>query len=635
MTYPNLMKPLRVGSVLFKNRLFSAPQGLHAMQDRETYPPEAVIANISAKARGGAAQVTCHTTSAASRTDGSGADTDYDIFDPVSRRFVAQMAEEIHFYDAVASMELNFLTQPEGYDVCDGLIGMDGCPTKAITEELMRQMADSYAEQALLCRELGYDMVMLHMGYQFSLPARFLSPAMNRRTDEYGGTAENRARFPILICDAIKAACGKDFPIEIRMSGSEETVGGITLEDAEAYAQALVGHADLLQIHGPNGTASHCMGFQEPQPFVEWAGRIKGAVPDMGIVAIGGFQRPEAAEEAIAAGKADAVSIGRGWIADPLLGVKAAEGRSEDIVPCVKCMRCHDTACIEKVVYRCSVNPEIGLEHKLARLVPAPGSPKRVAVVGGGPAGMYAALLARRRGHAVTLFEATDRLGGQLCFADGVAFKTALREYRDHLILQVRKSDITVRMRTRADAALLRSEGYDAILAALGAVPAAPAFCVEGTVWNAIDVYGREEELGRSVIVIGGGEVGCETALHLAQRGHDVILLSRSARLAKNASSTWRSVLLGAMSREASLRAATRAEVTAVESGTVRFRTPWGTEESLTGDSVVIAAGMSALTEEAAALFGAADRVTLIGDCKAVGSLETVTRTAWAGAMCL
>ena len=630
--YPHLLQPLQVGGLLLKNRIFSAPQGLHAMQDRETWPSEAVIVNMANKAWGGAALVTCHTNSTASRADGSGADTDFDIFDSVSRKFIAQMAEEIHFYDAKASMELNFFFAPAGYDVCDGLIGMDGMPTRAITPELMQAMADSYGQQARLCQELGYDMVMLHMGYQFSLMARFLSPASNRRTDEYGGSAENRARFPVMICDAIKAACGKDYPIEIRMSGEEAIPGGITLEDAQALARCFVGHADLLQVHGPSGAASHCMGFQSRYPFADWAAAVKQAAPGILVEAIGGFQDPADADAVLAQGKADAIVMSRGLIADPNVGVKAMEGRGEDVVPCIKCMRCHDTSCIEKITYRCAVNPTIGLEHKLGRLVALAGASKRVAVIGSGPAGMNAALLAAQRGHTVELFEAADHLGGQLVFADHVDFKAPLARYKNYLIRQIEASPVTVHLSTAATPEQLA--GFDVILAALGAQPNGPAFPVaEGTtVVSALDVFGHEGTLGGTVAVIGGGEIGCETALHLARKGHDVVLFSRSSKLAKNASPSYRSALLGAMSRQEGLRVVQGAAVTGVESGAVHFRYQQGRERVFEADSFVLAAGMKARQAEAAVFYGAARQVTLIGDCSAVGNLEGATRTAFAAA---
>lgn len=631
--YPHLLEPIRIGSVVFKNRMFSAPQGLHALQGAETYPTDAIITNFANKAKGGAALVTCHGISQQPVTPDKYGHLSYNIFDAHSTHYLAQLPETIHFYGAKASMELSF-TDIAGYDVSSGFMSMTGRPSLELTEDMLEEIADNYAFQAQTMKELGFDMVLVHMGYRFTLGARFLSPSTNRRTDKYGGSVENRARFPIMIFDRIKSACGKAFPIELRMSGVENIRNGITLEDSIELAKLLEGHIDLLHVHGSDLASSHPMGFQPPMPHVPWAEAIKKSGTSLAVVTIGGIQDLDEAEEIIASGKADIISMGRGWIADPNLGRKAYFGQNKEVVPCVKCMRCHDSACIDGKTYRCTVNPTIGIEDKLERLVKAPEKSKNVAVVGGGPAGMTAALMALKQGHKVTLFEKTGVLGGQLNFSDYVSFKSSLSKFKKYLVRKVTESGIELRLNNAADRASLETLGYDAVIVALGAeplIPPIPGVNGEGVI-TAPAVYGHESELSHEIVVIGGGQVGCETGLHLALSGHRVTMLEMQKALAPDASASYRAALIGAIEKCGDLEYILGARCTGIENG-VKYTDGFGREHFIPAGNVIIAAGMKGRSEEAAALYNTAPEVDLIGDCSGPGNLGGATRSGFAAAV--
>ncbi len=629
--YPNLLSPFKVGNTVFRNRLFTAPTGLHALQGGELAPTQAIMTTFANKARGGAAMVTLQGTNPLPVVS-DGEHLSWDIYTANSRHYIAQLAEVVHFYGAKASMEIMGVSKKPGYDVCAGLIGWDGKPSKEMTEDIMDEIADSYAFHSSVLQDLGYDMVLVHMAYRVSAGARFLSPALNKRTDKYGGSVENRARFPIMIFDRIKQKCGKDFLIELRMSGAEPGPDGIKIEDSIKLAKLLEGHIDLLHVHAGDMPATHPLSFLPPTPNLELAEAVKKSGTTLPIVTVGGYQDLDESEDVIATGKADFISMARGWIADPNLGIKAYEGRGEDVVPCIKCMRCHRS----NRTYVCSVNPTIGLEHRLDKIVKPPKAVKKVAVVGGGPAGMQAALTAAGRGHEVTLYEKSGVLGGQLNFSDYVSFKYSLNKFKKYLIRQIEKSEVKVCLNTEVNAGLLERGSFDVVIGALGAEPIVPSIPgIDGqNVILAPAVYGNEAKLEARVVVIGGGQVGCETGLHLAMLGHEVTILEMQDKLAPDASFSYGEGLLQQMEANQNLRYILNACCIGI-GGEVTYRDADGKEQKLKAGTVVIAAGMKSKNDEAMALYDAGDRFVMIGDCSEPGNVQKAMRAAFSATILL
>ncbi|MBN1625588.1 MAG: FAD-dependent oxidoreductase [Deltaproteobacteria bacterium] len=634
--YSDLLSPLKVGNTVFRNRLFSAPTGLHALQGNEPYPTEAIMETFAARARGGAAMVTLHGISPFPGVS-DGEHLSYDIYTAHSRHYLAQLGEMIHFYGAKASMEILGDSKNPDYSLMPGKAAPLVDPLLEMPEDIMDEIAENYAYQAEVMKYLGYDMVLVHMAYRMSIGARFLSPATNKRTDKYGGSVENRARFPIMVFDRIKERCGKDFLIELRMSGAEPGPDGITIEDSIKLAGLLEGRVDLLQVHAGDFADTHPMGFRPRLPNLGLAEAIKKGGATIPVVTIGGNQDLDESEDIIASGKADFISIARGWIADPALGTKAYEGRGEDVVPCIQCMRCHDSACLDNRTYVCSVNPAIGLEHRLEKIVKLPRSKRKIAVVGGGPAGMEAAIIAADRGHDVTLYEMSGALGGQLLFSDYVSFKSSLSKFKRYLVRQIEKSKVRVFLNTKAAAGLLEKGGFDVVIGALGAEPLAPAIpgVERGNVITAPKVYGNEDSLDHKVLILGAGQVGCETALHLAMSGHEVTMMEMQERLAPDASTTYRGVLLREIRSNKNLRYILKARCTAVGDKVIFYKDADGNEKRIEAESVVIATGMKGRLEEAMALWNTADRFVMIGDCSEVGNVEKAMRSAFSSAIVL
>jgi 2,4-dienoyl-CoA reductase-like NADH-dependent reductase (Old Yellow Enzyme family)/thioredoxin reductase len=631
--YAHLLSPLKVGNTIFRNRLLASATGLHALQGGEPYPTEAIMDTHANRAKGGAAMVTLMGTYPNSPIVSDGKNLCYDLFTPHNRHYLAQLAEAVHFYGAKASWEIMFVSNRPGYDVSAG-IGRNGKPSLEISEAMMDEIADQYAYHASLLQDLKYDLVTLHWAYLAHVESRFISPATNKRTDQYGGRIENRARFPMMIVDRIKQKCGQDFLIEVRISGTDQDPNGVQIEDSIALAKLLEGHIDLLQVH--LGVKDAMAGNFQNTPNLAAAEAIKKSGTTLRVVTIVGYQDLDEAERIIAEGKADFIGIARGWIADPNLGTKAYEGRGEDVRPCIKCLRCHDSACIENRTYVCSVNPTIGLEHKLDKMVKPAAAIKKVAVVGGGPAGMQAALTASGRGHEVTLYEKSGVLGGQLNFSDYVSFKDSLNKFKKYLICQIEKSNIKVRLNTAVNVSFLESKNFDVVIGALGAEPVLPLLPgIEGkNVIMAPEVFGKETTLASKMVIIGGGQVGCETAWHLTLSGHEVTLIEMQDKIAPDASWFYRTVLIRQIKGNKKIQVILNARGTGIHGG-VTYTDAGGATHLLEAGTVVIAAGMKPRLDEAMALWNTGDRFVMVGDCAFVGNVEKAIRTGFAAAIVL
>lgn len=442
--YQHLLSPYKIDNVVFKNRMGASPSRPHFIQGPEPYPTEALITHYANKAKNGAAYVTCTGAMpvneyavrnlktiygpgkdpipvsggpgfepAPVRTAGSMPHSmSFDPADGNVQHYLCQLTEAIHFYGSKASMSIMANIPPQ-YDVSTGIPSHatygDGSVRRsgeAIPAELFDNIADNFAVQAALMKDMGFDMVFLHMSYRATILGRCLSPLTNKRTDKYGGSLANQASFPIMVADRIKQRCGKDFLIEASISGCENYPGGLTLDDTIKYAKMFAGHIDLLQVRAGDIDPSHPTGFNpEHTPYLYMAEAIKKSGANIAVVTIGGYTDLDDCEAAIATGKADFVSMARSWISNPEFGRLAYEGRGEDVVPCLRCNKCHKSSYADPWASVCSVNPVWGFEHKIERMIDAPIRKKKVAVIGGGPAGMEAALIAAGRGHRVTIYE--------------------------------------------------------------------------------------------------------------------------------------------------------------------------------------------------------------------------------------
>lgn len=630
---PKVLQPVRIGGVLLKNRIVSAPTTMHSMSNGELYPSEDAISYFESRARAGVGMVTVAGLKVGKDVADDGQNTAWDVNQPNHRNKLMELVERVHFYGAKISMELIGIF-PEGYTVSDGCSIMGWATGHEITREAMETFKEEWAQAAADLVDCGFDAILIHAGHSVPL-AQFLSPLTNKRTDEYGGSTENRCRYLIEILDAIRARVGKKLLIEVRISGTEFEEGGIDLEEGIRIGELIQDHLDILQVsagmHNPKWmTWVHPCGFRPPMPnvFVAEAFKKTGKfhVP---IVTLGAIDSLESAEKIIEEGKADLVTMARSLIADPELIRKGMKGKTEDVTPCIKCMRCHDST-VYGHHFQCAVNPTAGLEASLKKLVQEPGECKKVAVIGGGPAGMKAACVASDRGHQVTLFEQSNRLGGMLHYAGYFSFKYPVKDYMNWLIRQVNKRPIEVKLGQKAVPETV--QGYDAVLVAIGAEPLIlPVPGVEQAK-VAIETLGHEEALGDSVILIGGGQVGCETALHYASLGKKVTVVEMQSELAPDASTTGRNELMTEIEKEKNFIALTGAKCVSVTATSVTYEKD-GKQETVTADSVVLSAGMKPKTQEADSFIGTALDFAEIGDCVRARTVEYATKEAYYAAV--
>jgi hypothetical protein len=327
-------------------------------------------------------------------------------------------------------------------------------------EAVLEKIARSYAEQAAILKTLDFDAVTLHFAYRANLPAKFLSPLTNRRTDVWGGSLENRMRFPLAVLRKVRETVGLRMLIELVYS-AEEVPGGYTLDDSVVFLNEAAKYIDMVQLWAPEADPAHPTGFTlEETPFLRYAAYIKERVSGLAIASIGGYHDPEISERAIAEGKVDIVAMARAWLSNPDYGRLVQEGRTDDIVPCLRCNKCHGRGDKDPFQSVCSVNPLIGLEHKIERMVLPVTTVKKATVAGGGPAGMQCAIILADRGHQVTLYEAADNLGGAMTHADYVDFKWPLRRYKNYMVLQIgKRKNIKVRLNSPVTAEALKPLG--------------------------------------------------------------------------------------------------------------------------------------------------------------------------------
>ena len=497
-------------------------------------------------------------------------------------------------------------------------------PERALTEEEIVMIQEAIGDAALRARKAGFDAVEFQC-IGGNIPHRFTNPFLNRREDQYGGSLENRVRMITESISNIKKKAGDDYPIICRIAGTDPVPWGLGLDQWQEIAV-------LLEKAGVHALNIYPKWFEARDPlpqicvprnaFVHLAEGIKQVV-NIPVITNVRINDPMDAEQILASGKADIIGMARPLIADPELPNKSKEGRLDEIRLCTACCRCYDDVASNKFM-SCAVNPLAGREGEFT-FTPVEKA-KKVFIVGGGPAGMEAARVAAQRGHRVTLFEAKDKLGGQLHYANLLLFKDEWNSTFNYLTAQLRKHKVEVRMNERCTAAKVEEERPDVVVVATGAVPLIPNLAgIDGNnVATAIDIITGKKQAGQNVVIVGGGATGCETAELLTQKGKQVTVLEMQARIGSDYGPMNRWVVIDRLA-EAGIRLETGVKAEEITDKGVKVIRAGQYPEFFEADTVILALGMVSVDEIASNLEGKIPTVFKIGDAyKPAGFTEAI-----------
>ena len=399
---------------------------------------------------------------------------------------------------------------------------------RELTREEIKTIVNKFALGAQIAQEAGFDAVELLCAHGYLLN-RFLSPHANKRQDEYGGSGEKRIRILQEIIAAIRTKAGKNFPILCKVPGDDYVDGGIEIEESIAISNRLreMGVNGLTITGGSSESRfPHIAPMGYPRGWQAYLAKKIREKVNLPIAAMGKINRPGVIEDILKDGKVDMVAIGRGLIAEPELVIKTEQNRVDQIIPCMSCNHCLDRI-YEGKALRCSVNPLAGREYD-TRIILAT-RPRKVLVVGGGPAGMEASIAAASRGHMVVLLEKSDRLGGQLLLAAMPPDKEEITPFTNYLIGQLEEKKVEIRLNTKGTRQVVEKLNPEIVISATGALPLIaliPGSDMENVV-SAWEALRHPEKVADKVVVIGGGMVGCEVADLLSRRGKEVTLVEQ------------------------------------------------------------------------------------------------------------
>ncbi|NMB35680.1 MAG: FAD-dependent oxidoreductase [Firmicutes bacterium] len=601
----SLFQPGKLGNLRIKNRIVMLPIGT-AYGTQFGAVTQKTIEHYAERAKGGAGLVTVGNISPAAPN----------VFNQLSLESDwllmghYELVEKVHAHGAKIVAQLNLAGRqkyPEGLrseeeivsssPISGSFLGKKYPKPKALHKKEIKAILKKFSEAAARAKKVGYDFVELHCAHGY-LINQFLSPFMNKRTDEYGGTLENRMRFLLELIALMKEDLGDDFPLGVRLSAEEFIEGGVTLGEGVLISKELE-KAGICYISVSAGVFEtfHTFvdGMREPEGWKEYIWEtIKRAV-DIPVIAGGGLRRPNFCARLLEQHKADYIGLARPLLADPRWPAKVKRGDTKGIRLCIFCNECLIGSSNRRQgggARRCTINPNMGRDREFTELKKA-SPPKKVMIAGAGVAGMEAARVAALRGHDVTVFEKNDHLGGYTYLAGKIKSKRKLRWFYGYLRGQLKELDVRIETGVEVDYALIRSFKPEGIVIATGAVPAMPAIpgIKKETVLNGLAMLEKNLKIdNRDIAVIGGGITGCEIAEHLVDMGNRVSIIEARAGLALEMEPINRHSLLKKLG-ENRVRILLKKEAIEITDSGVAIRCPdTGEQHLIAAEYVIIAA---------------------------------------------
>jgi 2,4-dienoyl-CoA reductase-like NADH-dependent reductase (Old Yellow Enzyme family)/NADPH-dependent 2,4-dienoyl-CoA reductase/sulfur reductase-like enzyme len=650
--YNHVFTPFRIGKLEVKNRI-QVPPMLSCMATPDGFVTREMIEFYQSFARGGAGIVTI---------GDSAVDFDYaqahfgqlNLGDDRGISGLSTLAEAVQKYGAKISIELDHSGRFSSPRVLNGRnpIGPSPVPAKAeemlammegrkptpVTEmdqDMIDEVIDHFAMAAFRCMKAGFEMVMVHGGHG-QLLSQFVSPCANKRTDNYGGSLENRARFVIELLTAIRSQVGDRLSLEYRVSADEFVPGGMDEAETINFLKLIRDKIDLINVSVGGMIAEPRYITHMAQPYLfphaynaNRAEKIKKAV-NLPVTCVGSIISLEMADRIIDEGKADIVAMGRAQVADPELVNKTYRGEADDIRPCLRCNVCGEKP-KDSFPVRCAVNPVTGREMEYRYLSP-PEKKKKIVIIGGGPAGMEAAITASSRGHEVILFEEKKELGGALRIAASPSFKVDMKRFLEWMIRKTRNSNVDLKLSIKATTDSIREFKPDVLIMAIGGEPIVPDITGiknPNVVW-AGDVDTGKVVTGDAIVVAGAGLTGCETALLLSQQGKKVTIIDMipEVEIAKDASLVSRITLMEQL-QENGVQFRNEVTLDEITDKGIIVRDKNGNRNEIETDTVVLSLGVKPLRETAEKFRGLAREFHVIGDCSRPRNLMSAVHDAF------
>ncbi|MBZ5526846.1 MAG: FAD-dependent oxidoreductase [Acidobacteriia bacterium] len=626
-----LFEPISFAGLRVKNRVVMPPMGMGYCHPDGSVS-DRVVNYYKQRAAGGVGMIVVENCIV--DPDVLGVGPELNLFDDKFIPGLARVVDAVKPFGSTIGLQLNHMGRQTtlGKPVAPSPIGISerGPVPRVLDQDGIRYVVDEFVSAAHRGQKAGFEFIEIHGAHGY-LICEFISPLSNRRDDDYGGDPDRRLRFSREIVQGIRQLCGERFPIQFRISGSEYVPGGLTLDDTAYVSKKLVefGVASVSVSAGNWQTLKYIMApmFMPAGLLADDAARIKSAV-SVPVIAVGRIHSAALAEKILLDGKADMVAVGRGLIADPDWAKKAEEGHAADVRPCISCNTCVDYVSRAMEV-KCTVNAGLGREYDF-EIEPAP-RPARVVIAGGGPGGLEAARVARLRGHHVTLVERDTRLGGKLHLSAAAPSKKEVNSFTDFLSRQVHNLGVDVRMGEQLNRDTLLALQPELVVLATGSVPVVPP--IPGAqlphVAVAEDVLLERVQVGKRVVIVGGGGTGCETAEWLMERGHQVAIIEMMSHIGLNIEAISRRWMYYEF-KKFGVKLLTQCRVLRIESSQVIYANEQKQEFAEACDSVVIALGyrpndsMSFCEDE-----GFPVPVYRVGDCEKPGTiLDAVTMGA-------